>query len=207
MFRPPYLSMILLGALALASCDDGDDRRFDYTNERVTGWEIGPNWDGQNFSKNCPASFETSFDIGPCEPHYVTRSTGPLTGKQRVTLSFRIDGDPLYGASLECNKGPASLDLFFSAAVPGEEWETGRWWASFATLSNLGPGQYTVTAAFDARWTAVMKSNAINQADAFNRALAKADRIGFTFGDCTGRGHGIGSHGKTTFTLLDFRVD
>lgn len=191
-------------ALLLAACDGDDPNR--QPAPRTAGWEVGPIMDGQNFSKNCPETFTDNFTIGPCEPHYVTRATGPLTGKTQVRLRFKLEGDRLYGVRPECNKGPATLDLHFSANVPGEQWETGRWWASFATVT-LTPGEYTVTAPFSGRWTAVMTSNAHDSPEAFRTALAKAERIGFTFGDCTGRGHGAASFGRTSFTLLEWAVE
>lgn len=184
-------------ALLLASCDGDPNRQ---PPPRTAGWEIGPIMDGQNFSKNCPATFTDSFVIGPCEPHYVTRATGPLIDKTQVRLRFRIEGDALKG--VKCD--PATLSLHFSANVPGEQWETGRWWASFATVT-LTPGEYTVTAPFSGRWTAVMTSNAHDSPEAFKTALAKADRIGFTFGDCTGLGHGV--RGQAKFTLLEWAVE
>jgi len=199
-----YAGIALL-ALLLTACDGGDPNS--QPPPRTTGWEIGPVMDGQNFSKNCPTTFTDTFTIGPCEPHYVTRATGPLTGKTQVSLRFKLEGDKLHGASPECSKGPATLDLHFSANVLGEQWEVGRWWASFAQVSNLSPGEYSVTAPFSGRWTAVVTSNAHDSPEAFKTALAKADRIGFTFGDCTGRGHGVASHGQTRFTLLEWAVE
>lgn len=180
----------LLPLLLLAGCD-GDDSA---SSKPPSGWLIGPVINGTNYSKDCPRSFTGSFQIGPCEPHYVTRATAPLTGKT-IRLRYRLEGNV---EGLKCN--PATISLHFQRK--GDDWsgkgakEAYRWWSATQPLQQ---GEHELVAG---KWTAVQGSNSDDQAEAFRDALANAERVGFTFGDCTGLGHGV--KGQARFTVLEF---
>ena len=67
-------------------------------------WEIGPTVRGRNMSVGMPAAPTPqrsgwSFDFPNPHPraghvHYVTAPTGPLDGKSRIVVRFRIDAAP-----------------------------------------------------------------------------------------------------------------
>lgn len=184
----------------------------------ATDWEIGPIIKGQNYSSKMPLhptqtaeGFEINFPYPTADAghvHYVTRPTGSLANKTRVVIKYRIDGP----ADLDVSptKSPefvSLLTLYFQRK--NDDWNTDgyRWWASFATVMDLKPGEHTITADLNANWTSVMTYTATNQPSLFAQAKAEASRIGFTFGGGDGLGHGVFASAESKFVVLDFRVE
>lgn len=202
---PPGFLLVLATTMLLAACDGGGDSHPLPPPRSAAGWEIGPVVDGQNFSEHCPRAFETSFDIGPCEPHYVTRPTASLAGKKQIRARFRVVGDAeIRGAKCA---GPSAVTLYFEASNVNWSKDGYRWWATFASHQLVGTGEFEIVAPLDGRWTSVSAMNSADNAGTFARDKANAGRIGFTFANCTGYGHGATASAPVSFTVLSFDVD
>lgn len=201
-------------ALALAGCSGGNSDRMspvDTNYADANEWQIGPIIDGKNYSHNVPphpmqAGNSWSIEFPNSDGvHYVTADTGPLTLNNTIILAYRVEADP--GAQFVASSAPTTPamgpTLYFERC--NDDWsgtgqyETYRWWATFATPFPMVPGTFQVSVPMNGKWTAVMSSNAQDQSAAFQAALANACRIGFTFGGGTGYGHGAfvtGGHGR-----------
>jgi hypothetical protein len=180
----------------------------------AAAWEIGPIINNRNYSPGLsrPSPFRDGwgFTIGPrAEPHYVTFRHGSLRGKTQIRMRFRVEGPKgaiIHGAS--CPTGsPSLVTLYFQRG--GDDWASdgGRWWASFAKVSLRGPMPETeIVAPLNARWTSVLRMNARSNPNEFAAAKANADRVGFTFGNCEGFGHGARATVPVRFVVTSFQV-
>lgn len=180
----------------------------------VTAWEIGPVIKDRNYSLGLsgPSELEDGwgFTIGPtAEPHYVTFRHGSLHGKTQIRMRFRVEGPSgavIHGA--KCPKGsPSAVTIFFQRR--GDNWATdgARWWASFASVSLSGPIPDTeIVAPLNANWTSVLKMTAKSDPGEFAAAIANADRVGFTFANCEGLGHGARATEPVRFIVTSFQV-
>lgn len=182
----------------------------------AASWEIGPVIRGKNYSLNMPlrptqdADRTWFLEFGPeSGPHYVTFPHGSLVGKTVIRGRFKIEGPPgarIWGKA--CPDQPSSLTLFFMSANPDWYGDGGRWWATFATKRPLEVGaEFEVVARLDANWTSVLTMSRESGPREFEDALANADRVGFTFGDCESFGHGARATTTVRFRVLDFRVE
>ena len=188
----------------------------------ASAWEIGPIIDGENLSSGVglhPAESDDGLAVDIPHPppesgsvHYVTVPTASLTGKTKVTLVCELL--MAEGVKLCPVKSPASpslLTLYFQRK--GDNWtgvgefETYRWYASFATQTDLTAKEYTIEARFDANWTAIQSSSRATQPEAFAAALANACRIGFVLGGGDGLGHGVFATGPAKLVIKSFRVE
>jgi hypothetical protein len=180
------------------------------------GWEIGPIIDGENYSSGTPLHpMQTSegwtfdFPLSPNSVHYVTYKFGSLSGKTHIVMKYRIEMDqgvellPITEPALQ-SIGPT---LYFQRSH--DDWNTNsyRWWDTPDAVYPMVAGEFQVDIPFDGRWTDVMGKKAAADPSAFQSALAKADRVGFTFGGGTGYGHGVFATGAARFTLLSFKVE
>jgi hypothetical protein len=180
----------------------------------VGAWEIGPVIDGHNYSRGLSRASQFNdgwgFQIGPqAEPHYVTFKHGSLQGKRQIRMRFRVEGPrgaKVYGA--KCARGSSSaVTLYFQRR--GDDWATdgGRWWATFASLPLNGPmGETEIVAPLNAQWTSVDRMTAQNSPIEFATAKANADRVGFTFANCEGYGHGARATAPVRFVVTGFQV-
>jgi hypothetical protein len=179
-------------------------------------WEIGPVINGKNYSLNMPLRPTQDRDsswyleFGPeSGPHYVTFQHGSLVGKSVIRARFKIEGSPatrIWGKA--CPDQPSSLTLFFMRTDPDWRGDGGRWWATFATFRPLEVGtEFEVVAPLDANWTSVMTMTRETGQREFEDAMANADRVGFTFGDCESFGHGARAVATVRFRVLEFRVE
>jgi hypothetical protein len=181
---------------------------------QASAWEIGPVIKGRNYSLGLfqPTQYERGwgFTISPrAEPHYVTFRHGSLRGKTQIRMRFRVEGPKdaiIYGA--KCPKGsPSAVLLYFQRK--GDNWRTNgaRWWASFAKVSLRGfMAETEIVAPLNARWTSVLKMNAKDHSNEFAAAKANADRVGFTFANCSGYGHGARATVPVKFVVTSFEV-
>jgi hypothetical protein len=215
-FFPPASSLLLLlGSLALPLSSSG---------AQATGaeaWEIGPVIRGKNYSvgmplRPTPAREGWYFDFPyPNEraghAHALTFRHGPLIGKTKIIMHYRIDAAP--GVQFIARERPgrtAALTMFFQRR--GDNWsakgpyEAYRWYAPVDTMVPLTPGEHRVTVSLDAPWKAVMKTSAQSNPAAFRDALANTDRVGFVLGSVGGRGHGVFTTGPARMTVLSFEV-
>lgn len=212
--------LLIAGAsFVVLACGGGNKPRPQPRPQPVeTGWQLGPiTDDGDSYSKNCPRNFDSSFTINPCQPHYVTRPTTPLAGKSEIRARFRIDGPAdatIHGTPQKNGQpcpGPSAVTLYFSVPDQQIEWAKGvdgyRWWATFASHSPLKMGEeFEIVAPLNGRWTSVLTWTAESHPTEFAQAKAKAGRVGFTFANCEGYGHGAQATTPVTFTVLSFEV-
>lgn len=180
----------------------------------VAAWEIGPVIDGHNYSQGLFGASQSNegwtFLLGPnAEPHYVTFHHGSLSGNREIRMRFRIDGPPgaiVYGA--KCPVGsPSAVTLYFQRR--GDDWSSDgeRWWATFASVPIKGPmGETEIDAPLNAKWTSVNIMTADTSPAEFAAAKAEADRVGFTFANCEGYGHGARATAPVRFVVTAFEV-
>lgn len=221
-----YLAALVL--VALVACDGGRTLRPLPAGSATasSSWEVGPIIDGKTRSVGVPLRPRAhpdglAIDIPYPTPaaghvHYVTFNPGPLAGKSRLVLRYRIeaaDGVRIIPSSppgLD-ERSPALLTLFFQRC--GDDWsavgryESYRWWASFATQAWLTPGDGEVVAPLDGPWSAVMNSTRDTYRKGFDEALANTCRVGFTLGGGDGLGHGVYATGPARFIIREFRVE
>lgn len=180
-------------------------------------WEIGPVISGKNLSHNVPlhpvSTAEGLQIVMPTSDgvHYFTKPTTPLANRNKLVAKLRINADPgvKFVPSSDPN-APPLISLYFQRL--GDDWtaqgemEAYRWYASFATLTNFGPGDYTIEAPLDANWTAILTSSRANNPQGFQAALDSTGRVGIVFGGGTGLGHGMYATGPASITLLSFDI-
>ena len=185
-------------------------------------WEIGPTVRGRNMSVGMPAAPTPqrsgwSFDFPNPHPraghvHYVTAPTGPLDGKSRIVVRFRIDAAPgVRLAPRESPQSPATLTLYFQRR--GDNWsargryEHYRLYAAHAHRVELSPGEHEISLPLDGRsWKSVQSATGADAPAQFADALANAERVGFVFGGGLSAGHGVYATGPARFHLLSFRI-
>lgn len=185
-------------------------------------WEIGPIIRRRNYSVGMPLHpaegprgpyFDFPYPSAEAgHVHYVTFRHGPLSGKSRIVMRYRIDTAP--GVRFVPRENPnaqAILSLYFQRT--GDSWvtrrghEAYRWYAPNNRTVSLTHGEHTVSISLREDWMAVMSSTARTNPRGFQDALHNADRVGFVLGDAImGRGHGVYATGPARFTLLGFQV-
>ncbi|HWT12704.1 MAG TPA: hypothetical protein VN231_08135 [Allosphingosinicella sp.] len=213
----------LLAALALASAqgDGSRGRAPDAAHPSdARAWTIGPIIRGRNYSQGMPlhpsprrdGGWQIELPRAPGSVHYVTFRHGPLAGKRRIVMRYRIEADP--GVRIAPATSPASpsiITLYFQRS--GDDWsargrfEAYRWYAAFASHMPIEPGEHELSAPLDGHWTAVMDSSAHSHPEAFRDALAEADQVGFVLGGGDGLGHGVFATGRARLIVEEFRVE
>lgn len=213
-FRAAFLLTLPL----LAAC--GDVARASAVPTDPAAWTIGPIIRGRNYSQGVPLHpvprrggfFHIDLPQAPGSVHYVTFSHGPLAGKRRIVMRYRVEAAPgvrLLAAS--DGRSPAMITLYFQRS--GDNWsgrgrfEAYRWYATFATRTPVVPGTYEMIAPLDGPWTAVETSSARTNPAGFRAALAEADQVGFVMGGGDGYGHGAFATGRARLVVTDFRVE
>lgn len=204
----------LLPALAASVllCPAADARPAGGTAARV--WEIGPVIDGRNYargpSRPGASSAGTIIAIGAgAEPHYVTFRHGSLAGKTRIRMRFRVEGPGgalIHGAKC-APSSPSAVTLFFQRADDDWRSDGGRWWAGFASVPLAGPrGETEIVAPLNGPWSSVMTMTARTSPAAFTAAKVNAGRVGFTFANCEGLGHGARATMPVRLIVTRFEV-
>jgi hypothetical protein len=218
------VSLIALGA-SLASCGGGGGQggpAFIPTPAVTTAalmnandWEVGPIISGKNYSHNVPThpiqdADGWHIDLPQSDGvHYVTRQSGSLAGKTKITIRYRVemsDGVKIVPSSYP-NAPALGPTLYFQRA--GDDWNTDgwRWWATFSTPDPIVAGTFEISAPLDALWTSVDAKTATNSPSDFASAKEHAGRVGFTLGGGTGYGHGVFATGQARIVVTDFRID
>ena len=213
-----FLAVIAAIALALLLQDKDKTEPAPANSTDPQAWELGPIYDGVNVSQGAnlyPFEGGWCIDIpliGEGSVHYVTRPTGSLEGKTKVSLVCELVMAP--GVKLCPVKSPDSpslLTLYFQRRGDNwsgvEQYQTYRQYASFATEVNLAAKEYTLEARFDQNWTGVQNASRATHLEAFNDALANASRIGFVLGGGDGLGHGVSATGDAKLIIKSFRVE
>jgi len=190
-------------------------------NATLREWEIGPLIRGKNYSVNMPLHPSANeegwyFDFpGPRRRdghvHYLTRQTGSLVGASGIRLRYRIDALP--GCEFipqEYPERPPLLSLYIQQQ--GDDWRARgrtlyhRWYSPNSRVVTLQSGENELGIRFEENWISVMGSDRVRSPSEFEKAIANAGRIGFTFGTHGGRGHGIYATAPARFTVLEFSV-
>jgi hypothetical protein len=183
-------------------------------------WTIGPFVRGRNYSRGVPlhptarrgGGWHVDLPNAPGSVHAVTFRHGPLVGKRRIVMRYRVEAAPgtrILAAS--DGRSPSMITLYFQRR--GDNWsgrgrfETYRWYATFATRTPLTPGNHVMVAPLDGPWTAIETSKAATNPAAFRAALADADQVGFVLGGGDGFGHGVIATGPARLIVTDFRVE
>jgi hypothetical protein len=222
MNRMHFPAAAALSLALLAACSDGAGAApgapADVSNPEA--WTIGPIIRGRNYSQGMPlhptpgpkGSWHIDLPRAPGSVHYVTFRHGPLGGKRRIVLRYRILAAPgVRIVPTTAPSGPSIITLYFQRA--GDTWsakgrfEGYRWYATFASHSPIVPGEHEIVAPLTGNWTAVQTSSAKNNPAAFRAALANADQVGFVLGGGTGYGHGVHATGRARLIVTDFRVE
>lgn len=211
---------VLAICLTLAACDEGSSRNQPPQNPAnamsPAAWDLLTVAPGASdgYAVNMPPNPSPhpegfSFNFGPdAEPHYVTFRHGSLTGKTAILIRYRVEAAPetiIFGK--ECPvTSPSGVTLYFQKS--GDDWRSdgGRWWATFATATLSGASEGEIIAPLQGAWTSVYRMTAAANPGEFASAKDNADRVGFTFGNCTGFGHGARATGPVTFVVTDFQV-
>jgi hypothetical protein len=219
---PVSLRPALLAFALLAACGGGAEANAPAPARLLDAaqWEIGPIIRGRNWSQGAPphptarrgGGFRIDIPRPPGSLHYVTVPHGPLTGKRRIVMRYRIEAAPgVRIAPPSDPSGAGMITLYFQRS--GDNWsgrrrfETYRWYATFATQTPLRPGTHLISAPLDGKWTAVETSSTRNNPEAFREALANVGRIGFVLGGGDGYGHGVFATGPASIFVTDFRVE
>ena len=187
----------------------------------ANAWEIGPVTPTRNYSVNMPLKPSPHadgwyFDLPQPDSaaghvHYLTFRHGPLTGKSRIVLRYRIEAEP--GVQIYPTNYPgwqSMLTMYFQRR--GDDWsgrgkyESYRWWATFRSQAPLIPGEHELSVGLDENWTAVQTSSAATNPKAFRDAIRETERVGFTFGGGDGYGHGVYATGPARFVVTSFEV-
>jgi hypothetical protein len=212
---------VTLGAFVLlGACGDTAGAQPRAAASNAGAWTVGPIIRGRNYSKNVAlhpsprrgGGFQIELPRAPGSIHYVTFRHGPLTGKRRIIMHYRVEADPgVRFLAASDGKSASMISLYFQRA--GDNWsgrgrfETYRWYATFATQTPLTPGDHLIVAPLDGRWTAVETSTARNDPAAFRAAVVAADQVGFVLGGGDGYGHGVFATGRARLIVTDFRVE
>lgn len=184
-------------------------------------WEIGPIIRSRNHSVGMPLQPTPSrqgwfFDfpypsVGAGHVHYVTFNHGPLTGRTRIVMRYRVDAEPgVRFMSRESPGLPATISLVFQRR--GDNWSgrgryaAYRWYAPSQTVMPITPGEHVMTVSLGDNWTSVQGGSAAVDPVGFRDAIDEADRVGMVFGTTIARGHGVFATGPARLTVLSFRV-
>ena len=184
-------------------------------------WEIGPIIRSRNHSVGMPLQPTPSrqgwfFDfpypsVGAGHVHYVTFNHGPLTGRTRIVMRYRVDAEPgVRFVAREAPGRPATISVVFQRR--GDNWsgrgryETYRWYAPSASVMQLTPGEHVMTVSLDDVWWSVQGTASTADPMGFHDAIDAADRVGIVFGTTEARGHGVYATGPARLTVLSFQV-
>jgi hypothetical protein len=214
---------VIAALLGLAVIGEGADarvrRRSPAPALSPAAWLIGPIVDGRNASRGVPlhptrnvgGGWYIDLPRAPGSLHYVTYRHGSLARASQIVMRYRIDADP--GVRIEPITGPGMpsiITLYFQRR--GDDWsgwdefETYRWYATFASQMPITPGEHVIVAPLTGNWTALQTSSARTRPAAFRAALDEADEVGFVLGGGTGYGHGVFATGRARITVTGFSV-
>lgn len=213
--------------LALAACG-GNEMRLNRIPAGpptvASNWEVGPIINGKSRSIGTaihPAPHPDGLAIDIPHPtalqghvHYVTFNPGPLVGRTRLTLRYRIEMEEetrIVPSSPPGWTGPALITLFLQRCgdnwTANREYETYRWWATGFTVMDLRPGDNEISVPLNAGWTATISSSIESNPAEFQAALVDTCRVGFTLGGGDGYGHGVYATGPARLIIREFIIE
>src|SRR5688572_9270107 len=165
-----FRAFFLLPLPLLAACGDVAPAKAAVPTDPAA-WTIGPIVRGRNYSQGVPLHpvprrggfWHIDLPRAPGSVHYVTFRHGPLAGKRRIVLRYRLEADPgVHLLAASDGKSGSMITLYFQRS--GDNWsgrgrfETYRWYATFATQAPIRPGSHEMVAPLDGPWTAVETS-------------------------------------------------
>jgi hypothetical protein len=183
-------------------------------------WEIGPIIRSRNYSVGMPLRPTPSrrgwyFDfpypsVDAGHVHYVTFNHGPLTGRSRIVMRYRVDAAPgVRFVSRETPGLPATISLYFQRR--GDYWSGSRfrhyrWYAPDHTVVDLTPGEHQLSVSLNDSWISVRGEPVAANPLAYREAIADTGRVGFVLGTRAARGHGVYATGPARLTVTSFQV-
>jgi hypothetical protein len=187
----------------------------------AAAWEIGPVIRSRNLSVGMPAhpapagrGWTIDFPFPAARAghlHYVTFEYGPLAGKRRILVRYRVEAAPnARFVALQRPDEPATISLVFQRR--GDNWSgrgrygSYRWYAPGAAVQPLAPGEHVMAVSLDGGWTNVNGVPAAADRDGFAEAIADTQRLGLVFGSSSARGHGVFATAPARVTLISFQV-
>ena len=234
--RFPKVSKLILlsiAALGISACASNDSQTTPLPIPAArlmdaSQWEIGPIFGGTDYSIGLPVHPTSApdgtwyFVLSPdSEAHYITFPYGSLSGKSSIHIKLKIESsDPtayLYGLGQGCSPTPTAITLYFQRR--GDTWQDGddgwRWWATFAShqLANQSgslPTEFEIDAPLtgpDAKWTSINTKTWSNAPQDLAAAITNADRVGFTFANCSGYGHGARASAQVKISVESFTIN
>ncbi len=214
------VSTLALGVVGAVVTPAATARPAPLNHAIASDWTIGPIIRGRNYSRGMPlrptpraaGGWQVELPQAPRSIHYVTFRHGPLVGKSRIVLRYRIEANP--GVKIVPRTAPASPSMItLYVQRRGDDWsargayEAYRWFASFATQSPVTAGDHVLIAPLAGNWSAVQSSTARTNPAAFRAALADADEVGFVLGGGDGLGHGVSATGRARLIVTSFRIE
>ncbi len=184
-------------------------------------WEIGPVYGRRNFSVGMPPHpspgrrgwyFDFPYpDVRAGHVHALTFNHGPLTGKRRIELRYRIDAARgVRFVPQEHPELPGIVSLYFQRrGDPGTgrgRYETYRFWSPHHAVLDLSPGEHVLSVSLSDEWISVNGRPVSATPYEYREALANAQRVGFVLGSRLARGHGVYTTGPARLTVISFRV-
>lgn len=182
-------------------------------------WVIGPIHNGRNYSRHMPlhptprrnGGWHIDLPQAPGSAHYLTFRHGPLAGKSRIVMRYRVEAAPgVRVLARSDGRSDALITPYFQRR--GDNWsargrfESYRWYGTFATQT-IKPGEHLIVAPLNGLWTAVETSSARTNPIGFREAVADADQVGFVLGGGDGYGHGVFATGPARLVVTEFRVE
>jgi len=195
-------------------------------------WHIGPRLPGDWGNRSpgmpehpapAPDGWQIDLPIGVDLPlgegpkvGYLTFRHGPLTGKRRIRMRYRLEMDPdvrvLAVPEIDpASHIPARLTLYFQRE--GDDWsgrgefEAYRWWHT-AAIHYLAEGEHEIVAPLGSGWSAVETSTLASNWPGFLAAIDETCCVGFVLGgNEIGLGHGARATGKARMTVTHFQVE
>lgn len=203
-----------LAALLLAACEGDDGGSPSRSPATVPAWEIGPVIDGKNYSKGLPLR-PTQYADGwgfpisaTAEPHYVTTRIDSLVGKSQIRLRFKVEGDgTIHGAGCPVDS-PSKVSLYVQR--DDDEWQMNgwRWWHGPSSVKLAGAGTHEIVAPLDdTAWRSVEGMTAASSPVNWTATKRDTHRVGFTFGNCEGAGHGARATAPVRFVVTAFGIE
>ena len=213
-------SAVILGTLTASATRSEPGHRTARNHAVASDWTIGPIIRGRNYSRGMPlrptarrgGGWQVELPQAPNSIHYVTFRHGPLAGKRRIVMHYRIEAEP--GVRIVPRTSPASPSMItLYIQQRGDDWsargpyEAFRWFANFATQSPVTPGEHVLVAPLSGNWSAVQWSTVQTNPAGFRTALANADQVGFVLGGGEGLGHGVYATGRARLIVKSFRIE
>ena len=189
---------------------------------RAEAWQIGPIIRGRNYSVGMPLQptpARRGWYIDFPSPdrlaghvHYISFNHGPLTGKRRIIMRYRIDAARgVRFVPQETPEMPATISLVFQRR--GDSWsgrgryEHHRWYSPERAVAVIRPGEHEMVVSLDdGDWTSVHSATAAANPLPFRDAIEEAERIGIVLGTRAARGHGVYATGPARLTVISFEI-